>query len=82
MSDKLKELLEAAHAVLPYLRASTDGLSARAEVAEFARRRGTLSEGERLRLEADEADKKDAAIIRFREALVNIAAQGSSDEKR
>ena len=36
--------------------------------------RGRLSAGERLRKEADEADRRDGAILRFREALVNFAA--------
>ncbi len=82
MGDKLEELLEAAHAVLPYLRVSTDPHRGLSEVSESAMRIINHSAGDRFRLEADEADRKDAAITRFREALVNISAQGSLDGKR
>ena len=69
MSNTAKELYEAGFALLPYLRASTDEPLLDQWIA-----RGRLSAGERLRKEADEADRKDGAILRFREALVNFAA--------
>lgn len=70
MTDKVQELYDAAFAVLPYLDASTDpfDLYAHAE-------RGRLSAGDRLRKEAEEADKRDAAILRLREALANFGAE-------
>jgi hypothetical protein len=69
MADKVQELYDAAFAVLPYLRASTDPFDLEAHAG---RRR--LSAGDRLRKEAEEADKQDAAIFRLREALANFAA--------
>jgi hypothetical protein len=68
MSDKIQELYDAAFGVLPYLKASTDpfDLAAHAD-------RARLSAGDRLRKEANEADKRDAAIFRLREALTNFA---------
>jgi hypothetical protein len=70
MTDATKELYDAAFALLPFLKASTDeyGQSLDEMVAH-----GRLSAGDRLRKEADQADKKDAAILRFREALVKFA---------
>jgi len=70
MTDKVQELYDAAFAVLPYLTASTDATDYISEIAGRAR----LSAGDRLRLEAEEADKRDAAIFRLREALTNFAA--------
>jgi hypothetical protein len=69
MTDKVQELYDAAFGVLPYLKASTDpyDLGAHAD-------RARLSAGDRLRKEAEEADKRDTAIFRLREALTNFAA--------
>jgi len=70
MTDKVQELYDAAFEVLPYLRASVDPYDAISSIAAPAR----LSASDRLRKEAEEADKRDAAILRFREALANFAA--------
>ena len=70
MTDTVQELYDAAFAVLPYLTASTDATDYISKIAGRAR----LSAGDRLRLEAEEADKRDAAIFRLREALTNFAA--------
>ena len=73
MADNaLQELIDAAHGVLRYLKASTDPYERQETDAllEHLKR----SAGDRLRKEVEEADKKDTAIIRFREAIVNFAA--------
>jgi len=67
--DKVQELYDAAFAVLPYLRASTDPF----ELSSLSKHHG-LSAGDRLRADAEEADRRDAAILRLREALANFGA--------
>ena len=74
-----QELYDAAFAVLPYLKASTDPCG-RGTIEEFVKDR-ELSAGDRLRREADVADRKDAAILRLREALVEFAASGTAASK-
>ena len=60
MSDKAQELYDAAFAVLPYLKVSTDPF-VREAIEELVKDRD-LSAGVRLRREAEAADRKDAAI--------------------
>ena len=74
-----QELYDAAFAVLPYLKASTDPYG-RETIEEFVKDR-ELSAGDRLRGEADAADRKDAAILRLREALVEFAASETAASK-
>ena len=69
MSDKAQELYDATFAVLPYLKASTDPY-----VFDELVKDRDLSAGDRLRREAEAADRKDAAILRLREALTEFAA--------
>jgi hypothetical protein len=68
----VQELYDAAFGVLPYLKASTDKSEQRSteDLVGYL----NLSAGDRLRFEAAEADRKDAAIVRLREALTNFAA--------
>ena len=78
------ELLEAAKALLPFLKASTDHFDMLAEadtnppseaialIRSHQRPRETPAQ--RLRREADELEAKDAAIQRFRTAVA--ASQG------
>jgi hypothetical protein len=73
MSDKAQELYDAAFAVLPYLKASTDPYNFNEMGKDH-----NLSAGDRLRKEAEAADRKDAAILRFREALTEFAAGRAS----
>lgn len=63
---KHQELADAARALLPYLKTSTDpDERSIADVQrEFAR-----SEAERLRQDADKVEAKEAAIWRFRKAV-------------
>ena len=72
MSDKAQELYNAAFAVLPYLKASTDPY-VREAIEELVKDRD-LSAGDRLRREAEAADRRDAAILRLREAMTEFAA--------
>jgi hypothetical protein len=78
LSDKHTELLEAAKAVLPLLKASTDKLAepertmtAAELLADIQKSRAEMSvpRAEKLRREADEIEAKDAAILRFRSAI-------------
>jgi hypothetical protein len=77
---RYEELLEAAKAVLPLLKASTDhrdtllaiekGTAEENEkVVEKIRAKDRMSPAEKLRMEADEIEAKDAAILRFRAAV-------------
>lgn len=72
MSDKAQELYDATFAVLPYLKASTDPYVQ--EIIDELVKDRDLSAGDRLRREAEAADRRDAAILRLREALTEFAA--------
>jgi hypothetical protein len=69
MSDKAQELYDAAFAVLPYLKASTDPYN-----FDKMKMEHDLSDGDRLRRDAEAADRKDAAILRLREVLADFGA--------
>ena len=80
MTDKADELLDAAKALLPYLKASTDHIDELLTVREFSiedtikrgnerRKQYEVSPADRLRKDADEIEAKDAAIRRFRAAV-------------
>ena len=83
MTDKATELLEAAKAVLPHLKASTDRtrpdydkmtcgeISAHLK-KDIETSPMRLPAAERLRREADEIDARDEAIIRFRKAIAEF----------
>jgi len=75
VDENVKELIEAAHDVLSYLSISNDPSPPMADLPTLLQRRA-LSEGDRLRQQAEHADKRDAAILRFREALINISVSG------
>jgi len=75
MADKVQELYDAAMGVLPYLELSGEKGEKPGMSWEEYRAWLTLSEGERLRRRAEEADKRDAAITRLREALAEFAAE-------
>ena len=62
---KESELYEAAKAVLEYLKASTDDTTALVDLVY----RHRIAPADRLRREADEIEARDAAIIRFRDAV-------------
>lgn len=66
------DMIEAAKAILPYLHASDD-LDERISFAIYTR---PLSGVERLRKEADELERKDAAIHAFRRAFSSFSALG------
>ena len=72
MTDKVQELRDAAFALLPFLTASTDPYER--ETLDELTAAASLSRGDRLRREAEQADNYDVAIIRLREALANFAA--------
>lgn len=69
MTDKARELYDAGFALLPFLRASTDTYG---KSLDEMRNEISGSHGDRQRREADESDRKDAAILRFREALIQF----------
>ena len=90
MTDKTTELYEAAQAILPCLKASTDHRDVlrkiRTENTEeaiarmkAAQERDDISPADRLRKEADEMEAKDAAILRFRAAVAAIDEAGTHD---
>lgn len=80
MTDRIQRLIEAAKAVLPYLKASTDRYNELKAVDAMSRKeadawlRKSLEQpdetpAQKLRREADEMEAKDADIKRFREAI-------------
>lgn len=73
----LRELLEAARAVDPLLRESDPGGWSNTTLAIY---QPPLSEIERLRHEADQLEKDDATIRRFRAAVL-ACSQDDGDQK-
>jgi hypothetical protein len=70
VSDKSRELFEAARALLPFLNASTDDRELSA--LDYLRKNSPPAcetTAQRLRREAGEIEAKDAAINRFRAAV-------------
>jgi hypothetical protein len=69
-----RELLEAAVALLPHIKASTDKLT-NSYVDKFL----NATDAERLRQQADAIEARDAAILRFRAAVAAINEAGTHE---
>jgi hypothetical protein len=81
VSDAARELFEAAKAVLPFLKASTDDSELSAlEYLERTSPPPCETTARRLQREADEIEAKDAVIERFRAAVA--AFEGEQHDGR
>ena len=81
MRDTARELYEAAKALLPFLKASTD--DSELSTIDYLRKNSPPAcetTAQRLRREADEIEAKDAAINRFRKAVAALEPFGDNTE--
>jgi len=79
VSDAARELLEAAKAVLPFLKVSTD--DSELSALEYLKRTSPPpceTTAQRLRREASEIEAKDAVIKRFRAAVAAFEGEQSN----